>query len=113
MKYKLLAEKGMHFVCLDDGTKIPCQTKTTVTQYQRLAAVVDVVALCQSVEVPGGWLLFKEGGIYMGNIRLLNLDKVWFKPDYTMHEKGHLGHCHFTVEAELVDTIEQPKSPNL
>ena len=108
MKYKLLTEKGIHFVCLGDGTKIPCQELSTIRQEQRLPASVDVVALCRT-DRNTDWLMFKDGGLYLGEKRLLNLNKVWFVPDFEMHNSGLWGRCYFTVEVEPVETVERPK----
>jgi hypothetical protein len=110
MKYKLLVQNGIHFVCLEDGTKIPYQVSSIVTQMNRNAATVEVVVLCRTVEAKDSWPVFKHGGLYMNGARLAELDKVWFKPDYGIHNSGVCGQCNFTVDVELIDTIETPKT---
>ena len=108
MKYKLLTEKGLHLVCLEDGTRIPCQITTTVTQYCREPAIASVVCFCSQFKANCNWLLFEEGRVKMGGFILEGLGRVCFTPDFSMGDAGFLGRIKFEVEVELVDTVEKP-----
>lgn len=108
MTYKLLAEKGLHLVCTENGTRIPCQVTTAVRQTNRDVAIAEVECLCTQSIVNGNWLLFESGKVKMGADILEGLNKVSFVPDFSMGAYGFLGRIKFEVEVELVDTVEKP-----
>ena len=114
MKYKLLNQRGMHIVCLEDGTKIPVQV-SAMTQIQREKCVVTVEALCDKrigteEDVK---LNFSEGVLTYGKYTLDNAQVLSYKkgtggPGYEQ-DKWELGRITFVVDCELPDTNEQPK----
>ena len=105
MKYKLLAEKGMHFLCIGDGRAIPRQTKTTVKQSQRECALVEVSAIGypgddEGLVYDGKRLLFKDVEL----TGLLSLDI-----DANLKEHVHVFTFNFSVHADVGDSSEVPK----
>ena len=109
MKYKLLNMKGAHFVCLEDGTKIPCQVSATV-QVMYQDCLVRVEALCdERLGAPDDpKLIFFEYCLTYGRYVLDNISDIVFCPGVPGTE-GKMGSIFFTVACELPDTIEQPK----
>ena len=114
MKFKLLNQRGMHIVCLEDGTKIPCQV-SAITQIQREACRVTVEALCDKrigtdEDVK---LSFQYGFLTYGKYILDNATVLSYKEGTGVHgdeqDKWELGRVTFVVDCDLPDTVEQPK----
>ena len=106
MKYKLLAEKGIHFVCLDDGTKIARQVNSIVSQELKEIPIVTLSAIGYSNDKEGLWM---DGNRVMhGDIELEGL----FDFKYTTepaNSKLSVINFTFSLRAEIVDTVEAPK----
>ena len=109
MTYKLLNKKGAHFVCLEDGTSLPCQVSATV-QVMFEKCRVTVEALCdERLGKPDDpKLRLVNGVLTYGRHLLENVSDIEFKPG-TPGEEGKIGTITFTINCELPDTIEQPK----
>ena len=109
MTYKLLNQKGAHFVCLEDGTKIPCQVSATVqVMYEKCRVTVE--ALCDEVlgKPEDAKLRFIDGVLTYGNYLLDNVSNVEIIPG-TPDPDFKIGKITFTVHCDLPDTTEQPK----
>lgn len=106
MKYKLLSEKGMQLVCLEDGTKIPFQISTTVEQYCNDSAIVTVVAYCDKKIGVGNiarlYFDAQKQTICLLDIELEDLLML------SLAYRNQLSVCEFSVVCEIVDTIEKP-----
>lgn len=112
MKYLLLNQRGLHFVCLEDGTKIPVQVSATV-QVQREKCIVTVESLCdERMGLPEDpRLRFVDGVLTYDKLVLDNAKVLSYKPGVA-GPSGDIGRITFVVECELPDTIEQPKLYN-
>jgi hypothetical protein len=109
MKYKLLNKGGVHFVCLEDGTNIPCQVSASL-QVMKEKCEVRVVALCDE----------RLGANDDPKLRLV--DRVLTYGRYVLDDisgvvlecgehgpEGAMSKVFFTVVCDLPNTIEQPK----
>ena len=107
MKYKLLTEKGVHFVCLEDGTKIPLQIKTRIEQTLKDEAFATVTAYADE-RMLGGLRAIKNdvAELYLGEKKLTDLRFVYIAEGATSEDMTTVG---FSCYVELVDTVEQPK----
>jgi len=109
MKYKLLNKKGAHFVCLEDGTNIPCQVSaTTQVMYEKCRVTVE--ALCdERIGTPDDpKLRLVNGVLTYGKYVLDEVSDIEYTPG-TADPDFKIGTITFTVNCELPDTIEQPK----
>jgi hypothetical protein len=105
MKYKLLTEKGTHFVCLDDGTKIPRQQTTVVTQFLREETIATVTAVQDNKLLKDG-LILTDGALFLNGKELSGIgDLKYCDPS----DGQDYGTVTFSVSVELVDTVEKPK----
>jgi hypothetical protein len=109
MKYKLLNKKGAHFVCLEDGTQVPCQVSAT-TQVMFEKAIVTVEALCdERLGTPDDpKLKFQDGVLTYGKYILEGVNVLSYKKGAAVPD-WEIGKITFVVECELPDTNEQPK----
>jgi len=107
MKYKLLTEKGTHFVCLEDGTKIPGQVKMTIIQYLRDVVLAQIVATQDNDLCPDG-LILKQGMLFLNGVELSGTLSI---VRLAAPDEQQATRVYFEVYVDLVDTIEQPK-PN-
>ena len=112
MKYKLLATGGKHFVCLEDGTRLPFQIYTVVTQNSYTPATVKVSAYADKrmgsptdkrleVDVENGTVSLC--GLVLRNIRSLSVQAVG---------EISLVTVEFEVDCEIVDSIQAPVNLN-
>lgn len=109
MKYRLLNKRGMHIVCLEDGTSIPAQV-SAITQIQREKPIVTVEALFDKrLGSPEDVRLSFEDGILSYGKYVLDEAQVLFYKKGTSEPEWEMGKIAFVVECELPDTIEQPK----
>jgi hypothetical protein len=109
MRYKLLNTKGMHILCLEDGTRVPAQVSST-TQILREKCRVRVKAFCDErlgtaddtkLKLVDGVLTY--GKYILDDISELHYDEGKKDPEFIM------GTVSFTVDCDLPETIEQPK----
>ena len=109
MKYKLLNRGGVHFVCLEDGTNIPCQVSASL-QVMKEKCEVRVVAICdERLGMKDDVKLRFSGGVLTyGHHVLDNIKDVFVTPG-TPDPHWKMREISFIVECELPDTIEQPK----
>jgi hypothetical protein len=109
MKYKLLNHNGMHLICLEDNTRIPCQVSAT-SQTQREKCVVRVDALLD--ERLGARtdpkLNFSDGVLTYGKYVLDDISDVVTTAG-TSEPEWVNGTISFTVVCDLPDTVPQPK----
>jgi hypothetical protein len=107
MKYKLLTEKGTHFVCLEDGTRIPLQTNTSISQYCRDMPIGNVEAMFGPM-FQGPKLEFDGANLSLNSVTLDSLLSL----DVDMYaDENKPWIAKFSVYVELVDTVELPKKP--
>lgn len=112
IKYKLLSEKGRHFVCLENGIKIPYQIETKVIQYCMEKALVTASAYIDE-------RLGRQDDIRLvfdfSSKRLsLKGDVLDGIKDMSLFTRGEaqMACVEFTVECEIVDTVEKPININ-
>lgn len=112
MKYKLLSENGLLFVCLESGVRLPYQTSSVVRQSVDRVCTATITAY---VDEMIGTSLEKRLSVDTDNHKvifdgapLLNIDIL----SIFYHGESKMTCVEFSLEAVYGDTVEKPINAN-